>query len=262
MSKPATSTGEWFNLTPEQRTLIVERLNRASPNQITLVYGFPKYEKNHKIPHDVAAGEDPTGEVYAFWPVFAQLDVDRLEALEANGVGAPLNLSQRDHDLVRNLLRLKKIGSTVDTDDRFSNLAYPNPITDEFRFEKAESVDCRHDERLCHSALYNNGQGYPQPHYPGRNLGVPPAPYVSGEWVRCTQNEAEAVRTSTHSRNPLLGETPGGTHNRDGGLSFPVSLNDVHRWKASGLVEQFDLEVAVRYDLIPIDGIDSDSDSD
>lgn len=211
-------------MTPRRRTLIVDRLSQANNGPITLVYGSPNYPKQHYTPHDVPAGDNPAGEVYAFKPLIAQVDVNKIGQLVDDGVGGTFNLTQEDHDLVRNMQCLTKVGSTDNRNDRFSRIAYPNPLTDVFGFEAAESADCRHDERLCHGALYNGGQGYPQNHLPGQNLGVPAAPHVSGEWVRCSQNQREDVRISTHGRNQQLGETPNGTHLRDGALTFPVVM--------------------------------------
>ena len=188
--------GEWFNLTAEQRTLGIQRMIHAqqvnaSGGPLKLVYGRCSWPVGLRVPHSIGTTH---GSVYAAWNRWEDDDLAAMETIVTNGTVTG-NVTQDQVDFLSTVLENTKVGSTGNLPKRLGQYTYGFPVTPTLCVREAESSNVRLDEGNRHQEIV----GYPVAQ-PGQFVAPPPnSPHISGEWMRCTEPQRQAVSDNTHN---------------------------------------------------------------
>mmetsp|Transcript_102 Transcript_102/g.232 ORF Transcript_102/g.232 Transcript_102/m.232 type:complete len:409 (+) Transcript_102:88-1314(+) len=198
--KPWHVEGEWFNLSPERRTLAVERMINAHQTYAQQVNGvggllFVCGRANYPTDYLTPLNGPDIGWVYAAWPNFDHADVQAMLAIVNEGANGVHGFHQDQVDFVTKTIQVTKIGSTNDPNDRVRHYLWASCLTDSFHIGASQSRSLRPDERRRQASILSIPVGAPG----SRPILPPNSPHVSGEWMRCTGPQRQNVVTDTQN---------------------------------------------------------------
>ena len=234
---PFHISGEWFNLLPQHRSLVVNRIHAAEQafsafhqgnGPLCLLCGRPAFPTQFRVPdngpHD--------GWVYGGSPNWGDDSVamQRIVNDAMNG-GHLYNLSHVQNEFVRDMWQMTKIGTAGNLRKRFSAYFWSQCLTRSFFVDAARSTQQRPDERRRQSEIL----GFLANAQPGSAPAINNDRHISGEWMRCSPQERVLVRERTHDAAHNQLEFWSGTYEK-GAFNLEVSNGQLNSFLQFGLV--------------------------